>query len=154
MYQLSRQNMLFSKSFGYALRGILYIALASDNKERVQVGEVAMQLVVPKHFLGKVMKKVVKNKILDSTKGPYGGLSINERTFSTTLIELFMITDENTQLNKCLLGLKECNPGRPCPLHHKMANHKKELVKLLSNTTVGDLLEQNSLGFIKSLSAL
>ncbi|MFC0771353.1 RrF2 family transcriptional regulator [Terrimonas alba] len=146
--------MLFSKSFGYALRGILYVATLADNKKRVQVDEVAMQLVVPKHFLGKIMKKIVKKKILNSTKGPYGGLSINERTLSTSLIELFMITDENTQLNKCLLGLKECNPRRPCPLHHKMANHKIELVKLLSNTTVGDLLEQNRPGFVRSLSAL
>ncbi|WP_276502616.1 RrF2 family transcriptional regulator [Terrimonas pollutisoli] len=146
--------MLFSKSFGYALRGILYIAVLSDNKKRVQVDEVAMQLVVPKHFLSKIMKKIVKKKILNSTKGPYGGLSINEKTLSTSLIELFMITDESTQLNKCLLGLKECNPSRPCPLHHKMANHKKELVKLLSNTTVRDLLEQNRPGFVKSLSEL
>ena len=146
--------MLFSKSFGYALRGILYIAVVADNKKRVQVDEVAMQLVVPKHFLGKIMKKIVKKKILNSTKGPYGGLSINEKTLSTSLIELFMITDKNTQLNKCLLGLKECNPGGPCPLHYKMANHKKELVKLLSDTTVGDLLEQDRPGFVKSLSAL
>lgn len=146
--------MLFSKSFGYALRGILYIAVLADSKKRIQVDEVAMQLVVPKHFLGKIMKKIVNQKILNSIKGPYGGLSINKRTLSTSLIELFMITDENTQLNKCLLGLKECNPRQPCPLHHKMANHTKELINLLSNTTVGDLLEQNRPGFVKSLSAL
>lgn len=146
--------MLFSKSFGYALRGILYIAVASDNKERVQVDEVAMQLTVPKHFLGKVMKKIVKNKILDSTKGPHGGLSLNENTLSTSLIELFMVTDEHTQFNKCLLGLKECNPNHPCPIHHKLANQKKDLVKLLSDTTINDLLEQDRPGFVESLSAL
>ncbi len=146
--------MFFSKSFGYALRGILYIAVLSDNKARIQVEEVAIQLVVPRHFLSKIMKKVVKKKILSSARGPHGGFSINENTLSTSLIELFMITNENTQFNKCLLGLKECNPRRPCPLHHKMADHKKELLTLLSGTTIGDLLNQDRRGFVKSLSAL
>src|SRR5918994_618927 len=65
-------DMPFTKSFGYALRSILYIAIMSKEKSKVQVEEIAVRLSVPKHFLGKIMRLVVKNGILNSTKGPYG----------------------------------------------------------------------------------
>jgi DNA-binding IscR family transcriptional regulator len=52
--------MFLSKSFGYALRGILYIAVMQDEERKVQIEEIATKLSVPKHFLGKIMQQVVK----------------------------------------------------------------------------------------------
>jgi Rrf2 family protein len=68
--------MFLSKSFGYALRGILYIAVMQDENRKVQIDEIATKLSVPKHFLGKIMQQVVKAGLLKSTKGPYGGFSL------------------------------------------------------------------------------
>src|SRR6185369_14409983 len=102
--------MFFSKSFGYALRGILYIAMMSDEKKRVQIDEIAERLSVPKHFLGKILNKVVKEGILDSTKGPYGGFSINQNTLSTSLIKVLEVTEGLEQFSVCALGLRKCNP--------------------------------------------
>ena len=83
--------MVCSKSFGYALRGILYVALMNDQKPRVQVEEIAETLSVPKYYLGKIMKQVVKEGILSSTKGPYGGGSVNETTPSSPFFYIFEI---------------------------------------------------------------
>jgi DNA-binding IscR family transcriptional regulator len=52
--------MTFSKSFGYAVRGVLYIAIMQDEKRYVQVEEIAGQLAVPRHFMGKILKNLVK----------------------------------------------------------------------------------------------
>jgi Rrf2 family transcriptional regulator, iron-sulfur cluster assembly transcription factor len=68
--------MVFSKSFGYALRGVLYVTMAGEKKTMIQLEEVAHQLTVPKHFLAKVMKNLVKEGVLNSMKGPYGGRDI------------------------------------------------------------------------------
>ena len=67
--------MIFSKSFGYALRGVLYVALSAD-KGPVQLNEIAEALGVPRHFMGKIMKRLAHNSILDSQKGPSGGFEI------------------------------------------------------------------------------
>ncbi len=146
--------MLFSKSFGYALRGILYIAMVSDGKSRIHADEIALQLSVPRHFLGKIMKKVVKHGILDSTKGLHGGFSLNEKTLSTPLLDLVMLTDGKDQFETCVLRLRKCNSDHPCPLHHKMETHKKELFQLFFSTTIGDLLYADQPDFIKSLSTI
>ena len=86
--------MVFSKSFGYALRGILYVAMVNEDKTRVQLEEIAGKLAVPRYFLGKVMKKIVKGGVLNSLKGPYGGFYVNNKTMNIPLLKLIEITGE------------------------------------------------------------
>src|SRR5690348_7796338 len=127
--------MFFSKSFGYALRGILYVAMMSDEKKRVQIDEIAERLSVPKHFLGKILNKVVKEGILNSTKGPYGGFSINQITFSTPLIKVLEITEGLDQFNICALNFRTCSSPNPCPIHVYVQNFRTNLKMIFTVTT-------------------
>ena len=136
--------MFFSKSFGYALRGVIYVALVHEENRRVQVDEISQRLAVPKHFLAKIMNRVVKEGILDSTKGPYGGFSINEETLNAPLIRLLKITDGMEQFNTCVLKLRKCNKANPCPLHFLMDKNRNDLLRNFSQTTIADLLNQEN----------
>ena len=134
--------MTFTKSFGYALRGVLYIALNSHDRPKVQVEEIASQLAVPKHFLGKIMKRLVKSGILNSTKGPYGGFSLNDRTLSTSLLELATITNSISNVDDCVLRLEKCDSNHPCALHHKMLCYRTEFHHLIATTTIEELFKE------------
>ena len=144
--------MIFSKTFGYALRGILYIAVMQDEKRYVQVEEIASKLAAPRHFMGKIMKRLAKEKLLTSTKGPSGGFIINENTLEKPLMELIVITEGVEMFDSCVLRAKECNGTNPCPMHSQMEGLKNNLRSILSETSIGDLLEYNKPEFIKSLS--
>lgn len=144
--------MFFTKSFGYAIRGILYVALMSDEKKRVQIEEIAERLTVPKHFLGKIMNKVVKDKILNSTKGPYGGFSINEDTMSISLIRVLEVTDGLEQFSVCGMGLRKCDHEHPCPVHHKLEHLRDDLKKALVETSIQDLVIGNKPELIRNIS--
>ena len=144
--------MTFSKSFGYAVRGVLYIALMQDEKRYVQVEEIAAQLAVPRHFMGKILKKLVKEKVLASAKGPAGGFTVNEGTLRVPLIRLMYITDGLGLFATCVLRLKECNSLNPCPMHCQMEAVNVRLKSILADTVVGDLLKSDKPDFIKSLS--
>ena len=144
--------MFFSKSFGYALRGVLYVAMMSDEKKRVQIDEIAERLSVPKHFLGKILNKVVKEGILDSTKGPYGGFSVNEKTLSTPLIKVLEVTEGLEQFTICALGLRKCNTANPCPVHSHIDNFREEFKNTLTDTTISVLLTENKPGLIRSIA--
>lgn len=146
-------SMFFTKSFGYAVRGILYVALMSDEKKRVQIDEIAERLSVPKHFLGKIMNKIVKEKILDSTKGPYGGFSINKDTLSIPLIKVLEVTEGLEQFSMCALGLRKCDPEHPCPIHYEMERLRSELRKTLTDSTINDLVIGNKPELIRNISA-
>jgi Rrf2 family iron-sulfur cluster assembly transcriptional regulator len=146
--------MIFSKSFGYAFRGILYVAMMSDENRKIRIDEMANRLSVPRHFLGKIMNKVVKKGILNSTKGPNGGFSLNNVTLDASLLTLVEAMDGLDQFDGCVLRLRKCNEEHPCPLHHSMVTYKNDLMKIFSDTNIGSLLKEDKPDFIRSISTL
>jgi Rrf2 family protein len=143
---------MFSKSFGYALRGILYVALMQEEQRKVQAEEIANKLSVPRHFLGKIMQQLVKAGLLQSTKGPYGGFYLAKDTLQTPLIKLVEITDGIEQFYICVLQLRQCNKINPCPLHAEMDLVKTKLKQVLTEMTIESLLSDDKKIFIDSLS--
>lgn len=144
--------MIFSKSFGYALRGVLYVALSAD-KGPVQLHEIAEALGVPRHFMGKIMKRLAHNNILDSQKGPSGGFEINEDTLNRYLIDIYSVTDHPEELRQCVLARGECNPEHPCKLHKLILPLKDPINKLLYETRVGHLLQGNNMEMLDGLTS-
>jgi Rrf2 family transcriptional regulator, iron-sulfur cluster assembly transcription factor len=147
-----RIAMIFSKSFGYAVRGMLYVALMQNEKRYVQVEEIATTLAVPRHFMGKIMKNLVKERLLASSKGPSGGFALHESSLSTPLVKIAGITEGADFLKKCVLRVKECNSSNPCPLHFQMEVVKFRLQWVLSGTTISDLLNGERDEMIKSIA--
>ena len=133
--------MILSKSFGYALRSVLYMAAVQEEKKIIQLQEIARQLDVPKHFLGKVMKRLAKQGIIDSSKGHAGGYALNETTLSVPIVEILNLIEGEELLLTCVIGFKKCNESNPCPLHHQFATTKKQILNMFSETKIGDLLK-------------
>ena len=128
------------------------MAIMRDEKRFVQVEEVASKLAVPRHFMGKIMKKLAKEKILVSTKGPSGGFILNEHTLKLSLMDMVKIIDGVEIFDSCALRAKECNAMSPCPMHFQFESVKRSLKSILSDTTIGELLEGDKPEFIKSIS--
>ena len=150
--KIIKLGMLFSKSFGYALRGILYIALMQDEKKWIQVDEVANRLGVPRYFMGKIMKRLAKEQLLVSSKGPYGGFTLHEDTLSTSIYDVVEVTDGLLSFKTCVLRMQECNAENPCPMHSKIEEVKMDLKSMLESTSIGDLLRTDKKEFIKSIA--
>jgi Rrf2 family transcriptional regulator, iron-sulfur cluster assembly transcription factor len=134
--------MVFTKSFGYSVRSILYLATLKEKKDKVSLDEIAAQLDVPRHFLGKVLKRLVKAGILDSRRGPTGGFQLNETTLQTTLLRVAELTGENEQFQMCVFRLHHCDPRNPCAMHQDAEGLKNEWFRVLSNKTINDLVKK------------
>ncbi len=145
--------MIFSKTFGYALRGILYVAMMQDQKRYVQIEEMADRLVVPRHFLSKIMKGLVKEGLLISVKGPYGGYTLTDDTLQTPLLRLEALTDGLGVFNNCVLHFRACNAVNPCPLHGSIEKIKSDLHRIMEETTIGSLLRSDKERFISSIAS-
>jgi Rrf2 family transcriptional regulator, iron-sulfur cluster assembly transcription factor len=132
--------VFFSKTFGYAVRGILYIASTSDGGKKIRVEEISRQNDIPKYFLAKVMNKVAKADILIAIKGPNGGFCPNNNTLKTPLLQLYRLLDGSATVDGCVLHLKNCNEQNLCPMDSKMGTIKKTILSMLADTTIDDLL--------------
>jgi len=123
-----------------------------DEKHYVQVEEIASKLAAPKHFMGKILKKLVKENILMSVKGPSGGFTLMKDTLQLPVMRLAGITDGVDFFEKCVLRVKNCDANNPCPLHYQVVEIRNKLKDVLTNTKIGELLKENKADFIRSLS--
>jgi Rrf2 family transcriptional regulator, iron-sulfur cluster assembly transcription factor len=146
--------MLFSKTFGYSLRGILYVAMQNKEKPRVQIDEIAEALKLPRYFMGKIMNRIAKEGVLISLKGHNGGFCIDENTLAISLMKLCELTGEDQSPERCVLNFKACDCNNPCPIHQRVESLRREWLQLLRKTTIGDLLNNNQPDFLRSIAVM
>jgi Rrf2 family protein len=131
---------MLSKTCGYAIRALVYLALKQSENRKVGIQELAQALGVPQHFLGKIMQGLVRRDIVNSTKGPNGGFFANDHTAITPLMDVVDAIDGPGLFRRCFLGLPECSGANPCPLHNHVVDYRNSLSETLKTLTVRDMM--------------
>jgi Rrf2 family protein len=146
--------MVFSKSFGYAVRSMMYLSSRQGDRTYVQAEEISKELGIPRHFLSKVLKALTKEGILHSNKGPFGGFALNEKSLQMPLLSLVSPTKALPNLHACALKAKHCDGSNPCPLHEQSSAIRKEIIRVLTETNVGQLINKENNQWYETLPAL
>ncbi len=129
--------MLLSKSAIYGLRATLYIA-SLKNDEYVTVRHISEELGISFHFLAKILQSLTQHGVLQSFRGPNGGVSLAKPATEIRLTELLNAIDGPTMFDECIMGLPGCGHERPCPLHDQWASAQKQIIELFENTTLAE----------------
>ncbi len=126
---------MFSKACEYGIRAMIFIADKSSQGERCNLQEISSGIGSPVAFTAKILQKLSKTGIIESTKGPHGGFEVTAKKINKTkLAEIVIAIDGSDVLNHCVLGLEKCSDAHPCPVHHKFLPIKTELLEFLYNT--------------------
>lgn len=130
---------MFSKSCEYALKAILHIASGSVNGTKMGIKEISEELDLPRPYLSKILQILVRQNIIQSSKGRNGGFYLNESSSKIKIIYIIEKLDGLHQLTKCGLGLKECSNTHPCPIHKVYMPYREKLRNILEEKTINDL---------------
>ncbi len=146
---------MLSKTCVYSLRAIIFIAQNASQTAKIGIKEVADELDIPTHYLGKILQHLSGNNIIKSVKGPHGGFYLDEEAKNIKLIKIIEITDGLAMFENCALGLKNCSDDHPCPIHEEYASYRNGLLRLYSTKTINDLVKTIDSGnaFIKNLQS-
>jgi Rrf2 family protein len=133
---------MFSKSCEYGIKAIIYIASQSMLERRVKIGEVVEHIDSPVAFTAKIVGALVKENIVQSVTGPYGGFYIDKhRMNQVMMIDIVTAIDGDSIFNGCGLGLKDCDDEQPCPMHTKFVQIRADLKNMLSSTSILELAQ-------------
>lgn len=127
---------MFSASCHYALQAMFYIALHSSNERNIDLGEIAEEKKIPKHFLSKILQMLVKHKLLLSMRGPSGGFRLNKPPEEINLLKIVEIIDGLEIFNQCGIEHKPCDPANPCPIHDEYSAHRECVYELFKSKTL------------------
>ncbi|HTO15287.1 MAG TPA: Rrf2 family transcriptional regulator [Edaphocola sp.] len=131
---------MFSKACEYAIKAMVYIATQSLENKRVKVTGIANNSDSPEAFTAKIMGELKRADLVDSFTGPNGGFEIDiNKMRQIKISEIVTVIDGDNVYNGCAIGLDECNPDEPCPLHEKFASIRNDLKEMLEHTTIYEL---------------
>ncbi|GAA4800525.1 Rrf2 family transcriptional regulator [Litoribaculum gwangyangense] len=137
---------MLSNSSKYAIKAVLFIAVNSKRGKKVMVKDIANPINVPKPYIAKLLQKLVKEKIISSTRGPRGGFYLNNENFKVSIMKIIHAIDGEKTLKSCMLSLDTCNEEKPCPLHNILSISRDNILKHLNQKTIEDLSNDINLG--------
>ena len=133
--------MLCGHAAEVAIRAALYLA-GRPPGELSPVHEVAKATKLPSAYLSKVIQRLAQAGLVRAFRGPGGGIELGKSPEAITLWSLVRATDGPSDVDRCALGIGNCSPSNPCPLHGRWAPLREDFQKLLEGTTLAALLRE------------
>ena len=130
--------MLFSKSWNYSIRALIYLAEHSD-EGLILSSVIAKEESIPGPFLAKILGTLASANIIESTRGPKGGFVLKADPEKITLLLIAQQLEHFEISGKCLLGYGACENGEPCPIHEFWAESERQIIKFLEDTTLAKI---------------
>ena len=89
-----------SRRIEYGLRAMLYLA-SVPRTAKVPFREIARRMDVPKDFLAKILKKLVREKLAASIRGSHGGYSLGRAAAEITFLDVIEAVEGPVKVNLC-----------------------------------------------------
>lgn len=137
--------MIYPRQVVYSLEALSFLA-SLQTKRAVKVKDLAENLAIPRHYLGKVLTELEKKRLVTSSRGPSGGFTLAVNPDSVTLYRILAALNGLEKLeDSCVMGMGRCNGERPCVLHDLWTQFKDDTILRTQEMT----LEEFSLRLFK-----
>lgn len=133
--------MLLSKSCVYGLRAAIYLASKKEESYN-SIREMSADLGISFHFLTKILQQLTSDKLMESYKGPNGGIKLTKKGRSATMLDMVIAIDGPELLTQCALGLPGCGHEKPCPIHEKWIETRASIEGMLNQTTLDEIAKE------------
>jgi Rrf2 family transcriptional regulator, iron-sulfur cluster assembly transcription factor len=134
--------MNFSRTASYSLNVLSYMATHSD--ANMSAAFLHEKLAIPYPYLRQVLTNLSKSGFIFSTRGRSGGFAFAKEKKDIYLADIIEVTDGLESLNKCILGFIACPFNNECSMHSLWENTRKNILKILKETSLADLVEKRN----------
>ncbi len=144
---------MLSKSCIYGLRASILLA-QKDVEEFITIQKISSELNVSFYFLTKVLQQLTYSEILESYKGPNGGVRLSRRPADISFRDIVVSIDGEYLLKECILGLPGCGSEKPCPMHESWTQLRFNLQNLMEGVSLADLAADRGLRLADAIPEL
>src|SRR5262245_28653780 len=133
---------MLSKTGLHAVRAMVALARLPEGTY-AGAASVAEDIGAPQNYLGKLLRNLAENGLLESQKGLGGGFRLAR---DARLISLFDVVDPIEHLGRwsgCILGLPACSDAAPCAMHDRWKGVRGSYIQMLQQTTLAELVARD-----------
>ncbi|HEY5691860.1 MAG TPA: Rrf2 family transcriptional regulator [Cyclobacteriaceae bacterium] len=128
---------MFSRACKYAIKIMIYVAGNEKEERHTGLKEISMAIGSPEAFSAKILQQLVKSKLLESYKGPFGGFELMKNR-EIRLADIHTAIDGDQLVEECILELQSCSSKNPCPLHDRFMLIRSHLKETMLSTDIRD----------------
>ena len=138
--QLSGDNMI-TRTGVHAVTALTALA-EIPRGEYAGAGEVAEAIGAPRNYLGKLLKILADDGLVESQKGKGGGFRLARDAATISVFDVVEPIERVSRWSGCFLGRGRCSDKQPCAVHQRWAAVRDVYLAFLKQTTIADLVKQ------------
>jgi len=132
--------MQLTRSVGYGLEGILYLA-AQGKGEPAFVREISRATAIPETFLAKIFQRLASKGLIRSRRGFRGGFLLARPAGHITLREIVEALEGPIAFDRCLDHLRDRGQRKGARARRIFDQVQRRVALILEQTTLADILE-------------
>ncbi|HTR63698.1 MAG TPA: Rrf2 family transcriptional regulator [Candidatus Binataceae bacterium] len=142
--------MQIPRKIEYALRAMIYMA---DRPGGVVRGtEIARHEHIPKYYLEKVIRDLMRRGLVNARRGPGGGYQLGRTADHITFRDIIEAVEGPIKLNVCTDGSSSCALQPTCRMYRVWEKGQRVLLEVFSDTSLSEIASSKvpGGGFIES----
>ena len=140
--------MQIPRKIEYALRAMIHLA---DRPDGLANGmEIARKEQIPKYFLEKVIRDLMRRGLVRARRGPGGGYQLGRSAHSISFRDIIEAVEGPISLNVCLEGSNICNLQPTCRMFRVWEEGQRVLLEVFSATTLQEIVSSRPQGEVST----
>jgi Rrf2 family protein len=124
-----------SRGAQYAIRTLIHLAQVPGSGSAT-IAAIAEKERIPKAFLAKIVRSLVRAGLVESARGPGGGVRLARSPVEISVLQTIESAGDDRYLELCMLGLPRCSDANPCAMHSFWSEFRGKLRGELARTTI------------------
>jgi Rrf2 family protein len=134
---------MISKTGKHATLALMLLAELGPG-EFAGASQIAKEVGAPPNYLGKLLKHLAEEGLLESQKGFGGGFRLAHSAGKISLYDIIEPLDKVSKWNGCFLGRSKCSDKSPCAVHNRWSKIREGYLKFLKDTTIAELAKKTA----------
>jgi Rrf2 family protein len=130
---------VLSKTGLHAVRAVVALARLPEGTY-AGAARIAQEIGAPPNYLGKLLKALAEEGLLESQKGLGGGFRLARPAQEVSLLDVVEPIEHLSRWSGCILGRPECSEKDPCALHDRWKAVRDAYLRMLQRTTIAELV--------------
>ena len=131
--------MQVSRKVDYALRAVIHLANDEHRGRACTVAEISERERIPKQFLEKIIRDLIRTRLVRSRRGPHGGYVLGRPAEEMTFRDVIEAVEGPISLNVCVGEHAECFLLGACGMNRVWAEGQRRVMDLFQRTTIASV---------------
>lgn len=128
--------MKISAKGRYAVRSVINLSRSKGIHKSVR--EIAKEESISPDFLEKIFSKLKRKGIITSTRGAYGGFTLNKKPDEITVLNILEAINEDLTPTPC--ASEKC--GKECDISYFWSMTKEHVSTFFNKVTISDIIDR------------